>query len=108
MRKSMLKDGTICMSIKVEHKVTADNFALALRNHFYREGDPFPPKLKRTDALRILKAQLRAYGEDAPPEIDTELEFEAETAKIAKLYDRAEEWVTENYPFLTGPINKPK
>jgi hypothetical protein len=106
MRKSLLKDGTVCFNITVQFKVTKDIYTLALRNYFYRTGDPFPPKLSRPDALKILKAQLRAYGEDEPIDVSTD-DFEDEAARIAKLYDKAEQWVTDNYPFLTGPINIP-
>jgi len=108
MRKSMLKDGTVCISLPVQFNVTKELFTLALRNHFYRAGDPFPPKLSRTDAMKILKVELRAYGEGGTLDLDVTNDFEYETAKVARLYDRAEGWVTDNYPFLTGPINKPK
>jgi|GEM_PF-6977168 hypothetical protein len=105
MRKSILKDGSICLSVTVHFDVTKEIYSLALRNHFYRQGDPFPPNLSRPQALKILKAELKEYGENEPLEIGTGLEFEAETALIARLHDKAEQWVTDNYPFLTGPIN---
>jgi hypothetical protein len=102
MRKERTNDSAGCLRVKVHFEVTRETFILALRNHFYRTGDHFPDKLMRPDALKILKDQLKAYGESEPLELDAMREFEDETVRIAKLYERAEKWVAANYPFLSG------
>ena len=100
MRKSNLKDGTPILVIKVEHYVQIDAFCVALTDHYYRNSLPFDNKLKRNEAMGILKRSLFFHG-IAGEYSDGffEASFELSEQRNA-IFEKAKQWVAKNYPYL--------
>jgi len=86
--------------IKVDHYVKGSDLATALTDYYFNKSEPFNKKLKRREALKILRHRLFFYGLNG--EYDAGY-FEAsyELAEERKLiYEPAKDWIVRNYPHL--------
>ncbi len=101
MKKGELADGRKMFIVRTEHYVTASAFIVALTEHFYLSSDEFNPKLKRSEAIKILKNRLFHYG--IAGEIET-TNYEGASYEVWQPYlnaqEAATEWVHKNYPYL--------
>lgn len=100
MRKSKLTDGTPFFGIKVEHFVKKEDFVKHLAEYHYLYGSEFDQKMKRMDAMRILKNGLFFNGIEG--EIDETL-YEGSFDVLDdyyRAYTEAMIWVERNYPYL--------
>lgn len=101
MRRGTLTDNTPFIGIKIEHFVKFRDFANHLALHFERESLPFPEKLTKKEAMKILCDGLFHYG------LKGELDFEYYDGafefweRYNPLREAAEAWIKKNYPYLT-------
>lgn len=101
MRKSRLTDGTPFFGITIEHFVKKSDFVKHLAEYCHLHNTDFDVRIKRTEAMRILKNGLFFSGING--EIDTLL-YEGSYHGLddyEAAYEKAKEWVEKNYPYLS-------
>lgn len=101
MIKSELTDGQCMYVVKVEHFVTLPVFAKALSSHFYSHSNDFPEHLSKTEAIRILKTELRYGGDQSAYDIEGVFQDATDFHKIYQpIFKKSLEWIKTNYPYL--------
>jgi hypothetical protein len=101
MRKSHLKDDTPILIFKIDHYVSASVFTVALADYYYNMSEGVPEKLTKTEAIVILKRQLKFYGMQGEfPDGSFEGSDEHIGNEREKVYRQAKNWVINHYPYL--------
>lgn len=107
MRKSNLTDGTPMLVMKIDQFVTLRVFAQALTDFYVSAFNSDSKtiidfdKLWKTQAIDILKHQLRKFGRDGDYKDGFFEACEADEGKFYNgVYALATEWVLKHYPYL--------
>jgi hypothetical protein len=101
MKKTYNRGGDAAYSIKTEHIVTAYHFADALAKHCWDNGIEFDPKIKKREAMDILKSSLFQYGLSGSNDLTLyEGASDEAVAGYTSALPLATEWVSKNYPYL--------
>lgn len=101
MRKTFNKGGDAAFAIKTEHIVTLQTFADALAKHCWDQGIVFDIKLKKREAMGILKDSLFQYGLQGSDDMSRyEGADDTAVSGYTNALPLAKEWVLKNYPYL--------
>ncbi len=104
MRKSLLKDGTAFIGIRIAHFVTKKIFANALADDCWTYHKEFDPRISKTDAMKILKSALHNKGNEGIEKHSWEGATEEFAQPHTDAYEKACEWIDKNYPYLNQPF----
>ena len=106
MKEGHLKNNTPMFIVRIEHFVKLNDFAIALTDYFYQEGEPFNEKLTKKEAEKILKRQLFFHGlRGEYPDGFFDSSYE-EGCVRNKVFDDAIDWLCKKYEFLNSKKKK--
>lgn len=100
MRKIKIRNCKPAFLVTVDIVITKGVFCTALTDYFYVKNQSFPQALSKTEGKNILVNQLQFFGRQGEHQPGF---FEASDGLgdiYNAIYEKAESWVSKNYPYL--------
>lgn len=103
MKKSHNRGGDSIFLMKVEMAVSKRIFVMVLAEYFHSKYEEFPSNLTKTAAKEILKHGLFQNGMSGMYP-DSALMPDDTVESYNELWEIANQWVSENYPYLNQKL----